>query len=57
MTEHRQHECELRLLLRATPWFMQGLRVVRECNPPDCLVGGGVIRTLSDSTDFRAAPC
>ena len=46
MTDNRQYEHDLRALLRATDWFMQALCVVRECNPPDWLVGGGVIRTL-----------
>lgn len=46
MTLCSQHEHDLRALLRETDWFMQALRVVRECNPPDWLVGGGVIRTL-----------
>jgi uncharacterized protein len=38
-------ERELQRLLRANDWFMTVLRAVRECDPPDWLVGGGVIRS------------
>jgi uncharacterized protein len=33
-------------LLRKNEWFMDVLRAVRTCNPPDWLVGGGVIRNI-----------
>ncbi len=37
---------KLRDLIRANDWFMGLLRAARDCNPPDWLIGGGVIRTL-----------
>lgn len=37
---------ELTQLIRATPWFMAILQAVRACDPPDWLVGAGVIRNL-----------
>src|SRR5258708_11292039 len=37
---------ELTQLIRSTPWFMSILEIVRACNPPDWLVGDGVIRSL-----------
>ena len=37
---------ELEGILRADPWFMAILAAVRDCDPPDWLVGAGVIRTL-----------
>jgi hypothetical protein len=33
-------------LVRATAWFYRLLTAVRAVNPPDWMVGGGVIRTL-----------
>lgn len=42
----REHEAELRAILRANGWFMRVLEAVRACNPPDGLVGAGVIRTI-----------
>lgn len=33
-------------ILRSNDWFMNVLRVVRTCDPPDWLVGGGVIRNI-----------
>ncbi|MHB1956632.1 MAG: nucleotidyltransferase family protein, partial [Sulfobacillus sp.] len=46
MNVHGEYEHHLWRLLQSTGWFMQALRVLRTCNPPDWLVGGGVIRTL-----------
>ncbi|QSO45651.1 nucleotidyltransferase family protein [Alicyclobacillus mengziensis] len=42
----KSYDCELRNLISSTEWFMEVLRTVRFCDPPDWLVGGGVIRTL-----------
>lgn len=36
----------LEQLIRSDPWFMSVLRAVRSCDPPQWLVGGGVIRNL-----------
>ncbi|HEX6674024.1 MAG TPA: nucleotidyltransferase family protein [Actinomycetes bacterium] len=33
-------------LLRSSPWMMAVLRAVRDCDPPDWWVGGGVLRDL-----------
>ena len=33
-------------ILSSNDWFMNVLRVVRTCDPPDWLVGGGVIRNI-----------
>ena len=40
--------CETRLkeLIEAHEWFLSVLRAVRSCDPPDWLVGGGVLRDL-----------
>ena len=40
------YEAQLRDLVRGSVWFMDILRAVRDCDPPDWLVGGGVIRNL-----------
>ncbi len=37
---------ELTQLIQSTPWFVSILETVRLCNPPDWLVGAGVIRNL-----------
>jgi hypothetical protein len=37
---------KLTQLIRSTPWLMSILETVRACNPPDWLVGAGVIRNL-----------
>ena len=37
---------ELTQLIRSTPWLMSMLEAVRACDPPDWLVGAGVIRNL-----------
>lgn len=37
---------ELSQLIQSTPWFLSVLETVRMCNPPDWLVGAGVIRNL-----------
>ena len=36
----------LRSLVRSTPWLLGALRAAREVDPPDWLVGGGVLRDL-----------
>ena len=33
-------------LVRSTAWLLEALRVARDVNPPDWLVGGGVLRDL-----------
>lgn len=33
-------------ILSQNHWFMRVLRAVRTCDPPDWLVGGGVIRNI-----------
>ncbi len=45
LTENLYEE-RLRDLVRGSVWFMEILRAVRDCDPPDWLVGGGVIRNL-----------
>ncbi len=37
---------ELTQLIQSTPWLMSVLETVRACNPPDWLVGAGVMRNL-----------
>ncbi len=37
---------DLQTIIRSTDWFMYALTAVRQCDPPDWLVGGGVIRNL-----------
>jgi uncharacterized protein len=44
--EEQIYRQELSRLIRSTPWLMSILETVRECNPPDWLVGAGVIRNL-----------
>lgn len=41
-----RYACDLRQIVRSTPWFLDLLRAARACDPPDWLIGGGVIRTL-----------
>jgi hypothetical protein len=36
----------LAALVRSTPWLMEALAAAREVDPPDWLVGGGVLRDL-----------
>ena len=36
----------LEMLVRSSPWMMAVLRAVRDCDPPDWWVGGGVLRDL-----------
>ena len=36
----------LEALLRSSPWMMEVLRAVQDCDPPDWWVGGGVLRNL-----------
>ncbi len=36
----------LAALVRSSPWMMAVLRAVRDCDPPDWWVGGGVLRDL-----------
>jgi hypothetical protein len=33
-------------MVRATPWLLEALRAARDVDPPDWLVGGGVLRDL-----------
>ena len=40
------YEAELRRIMRDSDWLMGILEVVRDCDPPDWLVGGGVIYKL-----------
>jgi hypothetical protein len=37
---------DLERMLRGNAWFMGVLHAVRDCAPPDWLVGGGVIRSM-----------
>lgn len=37
---------ELTSILRSNLWFMRVLEAVRQCNPPDWLVGAGIIRNI-----------
>jgi hypothetical protein len=36
----------LESLVRSTPWLLQALRAARDVDPPDWLVGGGVLPGL-----------
>ncbi len=40
------YEQELTEIILSNNWFMEVLRIVRECNPPNWFVGGGVIRNI-----------
>jgi hypothetical protein len=40
------HEAELRRIVRDSDWLMSTLLTVRDCDPPDWLVGGGVLYKL-----------
>ncbi|MHB1627912.1 MAG: nucleotidyltransferase family protein, partial [Bacilli bacterium] len=40
------YENRLKELIEAHEWFLSVLRAVRSCDPPDWLVGGGVLRNL-----------
>ncbi len=40
------YENRLKELIEAHEWFLSVLRAVRACDPPDWLVGGGVLRNL-----------
>jgi uncharacterized protein len=44
--EEQIYRQELTQLIRSTSWLMSILETVRACNPPDWLVGAGVIRNL-----------
>jgi uncharacterized protein len=44
--EEQIYRQELTQLIQSTPWLMSILETVRMCNPPDWLVGAGVIRNL-----------
>ena len=46
VVEEQLYRQKLTQLIRSTPWFMSILEAVRECDPPDWLVGAGVIRNL-----------
>jgi len=44
--DERIYQQDLAQLIQATPWFMSVLEAVRACNPPDWLIGAGIIRNL-----------
>jgi hypothetical protein len=44
--DEQLYQLKLTDLIQTTPWFKQLLEAVRECDPPDWLVGAGVIRNL-----------
>jgi hypothetical protein len=44
--EEEIYRQELIHLIRSTPWLMSILETVRWCNPPEWLVGAGVMRNL-----------
>jgi hypothetical protein len=44
--EEQIYRQELSKLIQSTPWFMSVLETVRTSNPPDWLVGAGIIRNL-----------
>jgi uncharacterized protein len=46
VVEEQLYRQKLTQLIRSMPWFMSILEAVRECDPPDWLVGAGVIRNL-----------
>jgi len=41
-----QHEQRLRVLVQSDEWLMDVLRAARACNPPDWVIGAGVLRNL-----------
>lgn len=41
-----EHEKRLREVVHSSAWFMGLLEAVRDCDPPDWLLGGGVLRNL-----------
>lgn len=41
-----RYEQELKEIIYSNNWFMEVLRIVRDCNPPNWFVGGGVIRNI-----------
>jgi len=43
---YSKYEQELKEIIRSNDWFMELLKVVRNCNPPNWFVGGGVIRNI-----------
>ena len=45
MTKY-DYEQRLHGIIRSNDWFMTVLKVVRDCNPPDWFVGGGIIRNI-----------
>ena len=44
--DERRYQQQLTEMIWATPWFREILGAARDCNPPDWLVGAGVIRNL-----------
>src|SRR5688500_10819624 len=46
MDDDAAQRAELDAILRANRWFMDVLAVVRVCDPPDWLVGAGVLRSV-----------
>jgi uncharacterized protein len=45
-TKEIPYDAELRRIVRGSAWLMGILETVRECDPPDWLVGGGVLYKL-----------
>jgi hypothetical protein len=46
MKEYERRLCQG---LQSNDWFMRALAAVRDCDPPDWLVGGGVIRSTKST--------
>jgi uncharacterized protein len=46
MKNQEKYTQELIRIIRSNPWFMGVLKTVRQCDPPDWLVGAGVIRNI-----------
>jgi len=46
IVEEQIYREELIQLIWSTPWLLSILHTVRQCNPPDWLVGAGVMRNL-----------
>ena len=42
----KDYKGEFQRIIFSNDWFMQVLRTVRTCNPPDWYVGAGVIRNI-----------
>jgi HAD superfamily phosphoserine phosphatase-like hydrolase len=46
MTRSRDLEAELQSILLADHWFVDVLRAIRHCDPPNWVVGSGVVRNI-----------